>query len=96
MKSPDQIACDVVDKLSFSSNRMVNGRLIGEQYFAAQAIADAVRQERAEIQHLREALFSIQCAQLNYGSDARRSAKTLRKRAMETRDRILAILADPD
>lgn len=93
MKTPDQIAADVVEGLSFSSNRMVNGRLIGEQYFAAQAVADAVRAERAEIQRLRYALFEIQCQQLNYASDKRRSAKTLRERAMETRNKIISILA---
>lgn len=92
MKTPDQIAAEVVNDLSFSSNRMVNGRLIGEQYFAAQAIADAVRNERAEIQRLRDALFAIQCQQLNYATDKRRSANTLRKRAMETRNKIISIL----
>jgi hypothetical protein len=94
MKTPDQIAAEVVNGLSFSSNRMVNGRLIGEQYFAAQAVADAVRAERAEIQRLRDALFSIQCQQLDYATDKRRTAQTLRQRAMDTRDRIIAIL-DP-
>lgn len=92
MKTPDQIAAEVVNGLSFSSNRMVNGRLIGEQYFAAQAVADAVRAERAEIQRLRAALFAIQCQQLDYATDKRRTAKTLRERAWETRDNIIALL----
>jgi hypothetical protein len=92
MKTPEEIANEVVDQLSFSSNRMVNGRLIGEQYFAAQYVADAVRAERAEIQRLRDELFLIQCKQLDYASDKRRTAKTLRQCAMDTRDRIIAIL----
>lgn len=46
MNTPEQIALDIVGVLSFSSNRLLNGRLVGEQYFAAQAIADAIRAER--------------------------------------------------
>ena len=92
MKTPEQIANEVVNQLSFSSNRMVNGRMIGEQYFAAQYVADAIRAERAEIQRLRNALFAIQCEQLNYATEKRRSANTLRKRAMETRNKIISIL----
>jgi hypothetical protein len=49
MKTPEQIAIEVVDQLSFSSNRMVNGRLVGEQYFAAEAIAQAVKVDRAQM-----------------------------------------------
>ncbi len=49
MKTPEQIANEIVDQLSFSSNRMVNGRLIGEQYFAARAIAEAIRADRAAL-----------------------------------------------
>lgn len=55
MKTPEQIATDICDGLSFSSNRMVEGRLVGEQYFAAQAIAAAIQDERVRyeraIQH---------------------------------------------
>ncbi len=49
-ETPEQIACRIVDKLSFSSNRMLNGRLVGEQYFAAIAIAEAIRAERERLQ----------------------------------------------
>lgn len=44
--TPEQIAADVVNCLSFSSNRMVNGRLVGEQHFAYEAIVKAIREER--------------------------------------------------
>jgi hypothetical protein len=96
MKSPEDVAAEVVNGLSFSSNRMVNGRLIGEHYFAAQAVADAIRAERVETQRLRDALFLIQCQQLDYATDKRRTAKTLRQLAWETRDRIIEILSGPD
>ncbi len=43
------IAAEIVNGLSFSTNRMVNGRLVGEQHFAAQAIANAIREERARL-----------------------------------------------
>jgi hypothetical protein len=49
MKTPEQIALEIVNDLSFSSNRMVNGRLIGEQYFAAEAIAQAIKVDRAQM-----------------------------------------------
>ncbi|RZN21957.1 hypothetical protein [Bradyrhizobium sp. Leo121] len=46
MKSAEQIATDIVDQLSFSSNRMWNGRLVGEQYFAHEFIRKAVESDR--------------------------------------------------
>lgn len=46
-----------------------------------------------ENERLRDALFKIQCAQLDYGTDEKRSAKTLRKLAMSTRDEIIQILS---
>jgi hypothetical protein len=49
MKTPEQIAAEVVDQLSFSTNRMMNGRLVGEQYFAAEAIAQAIKVDRARM-----------------------------------------------
>jgi hypothetical protein len=48
-EAPEQIASRIVEGLSFSSNRMVNGRLVGEQYFAALAIAEAIRLERERL-----------------------------------------------
>lgn len=56
MKKPMEIALEVVAGLSFSSNRMVNGRLVGEQHFAAQAIASAIEQERERYDTVRSAL----------------------------------------
>lgn len=46
IQTPEEIASSIVEKLNFSSNRMLNGRLVGEQCFAANAIADAIRNER--------------------------------------------------
>lgn len=48
-----------------------------------------------EIVRLRAALFKIQCEQLDWGTDTARSAKSHRENAMATRDRIIAILSDP-
>ena len=45
-----------------------------------------------ENKRLREALFKIQCEQLDRATDVGRSAHSLRKMAMATRDRIIAIL----
>lgn len=92
MKSPEQVALEVVDQLSFSSNRMVGGRLVGEQYFAAQAIAGAVSKERAEIKRLRDALFSVQCDQLDRATNKRLTAVGHRRKAMQTRNVIIQIL----
>lgn len=49
-KTPEQIASEIVEGLSFSSNRMLNGGLVGEQYFAAHAIAIAIQAERNRLQ----------------------------------------------
>jgi hypothetical protein len=48
-KTPERIASEIVEGLNFSSNRMLNGRLVGEQYFAAQAIAAAINAERKRL-----------------------------------------------
>lgn len=47
MQKPEEIASDVVSGLSFSSNRMLDGRLVGEQYFAHDAIRRAILVDRA-------------------------------------------------
>lgn len=44
--TPQQVATEIVNGLSFSSNRMVGGRLVGEQHFAHEAIAKAIQDER--------------------------------------------------
>jgi hypothetical protein len=46
MKPAEEIAAEIVNGLSFSSNRMLNGRLVGEQYFAADAITRAIKLDR--------------------------------------------------
>jgi len=45
-----------------------------------------------EVLRLRAALFSIQCEQLDRGTNTERSAKTLRRLSMATRDRIIETL----
>lgn len=49
MKPADHIAAEIVNDLSFSSNRMINGRLIGEQHFAADAIRRAIEVDRLQM-----------------------------------------------
>lgn len=49
MKRAEEIASEIVDGLHFSSNRMVNGRLVGEQHFAADAIARAIKLDRLQM-----------------------------------------------
>jgi hypothetical protein len=57
VKTPEQIAREIVDRLSFSSNRMVEGRLVGEQYFAALAIAEAITAERKRLMDAKDGLY---------------------------------------
>lgn len=57
MRTPEQIAADICDGLSFSTNRMHNGRLVGEQYFASQAIYAAIKAERDRYAPLISAAF---------------------------------------
>ena len=45
-----------------------------------------------EIVRLRDALFKIQCEQLDRATDMARSAKSHREKCMATRDRIITIL----
>jgi hypothetical protein len=46
VKTPEQIAAGIVNQISWSSNVMRNGRLIGEQHVVAEAVAAAIRAER--------------------------------------------------
>jgi hypothetical protein len=91
MSSPEAIAADIVNGLCFSSNRMRNGRLVGEQHFAFEAIQSALAVERAEIERLEQELFRIQCLVLDWGTNKRLSAQGLRRRLMQLRDDIIAI-----
>lgn len=94
MKMADQIASEICGKLSFTSNRMVQGRMIGEQHIAHDLIADAIYRDRHEIARLRAALHKIQCDQLDQGTDKLLSALAHRRRAMKTRSKIIAVLAN--
>lgn len=47
--APEDIAADIVNRFSWSSNVLWNGQLVGEQYVVALAIADAIRAERAAL-----------------------------------------------
>lgn len=46
MKTPEQIAQEIVDQFSWSTNVSRGGRLVGQQYVVAQAIAAAIQAER--------------------------------------------------
>lgn len=56
MKTPEQIAAELVDQFSWSSNVMRDGRLVGQQYIVAEAIARAIASERVRAQTLTSAL----------------------------------------
>jgi len=47
LKNPDTIAREIVDRFPWSSNVILEGRLVGQQVIVAQAIADAIRADRA-------------------------------------------------
>ena len=49
--------------------------------------------EITELLRLRDALFKIQCEQLDRATDVARSAKSHREKCMATRDRIITILS---
>lgn len=54
-KTPEQIAEDLVDRFSWSSNVSYKGRLVGQQHIVAIAIAEAIRKERDAAQAALEA-----------------------------------------
>jgi hypothetical protein len=93
MKMPAEIAANIVDGLSFSSNRFVDGRMIGEQHFALRDITAALETERLESQRLKTALFDIQCDMLERGTNEKITALGHRRRAMRTRQLIIDVLA---
>jgi len=53
MNMPSKAAMDIVDRFSWSSNVMRDGRLIGQQYVVAEAIDEALSAKDAEIERLR-------------------------------------------
>lgn len=92
MKAPEEIAREIVEGLSFSSNRMLDGRFVGEQYFAHAAILDAINAERLEIVRLRDALHNVRCELNNQGTNNRLKASGHRRKALNMRDWIILIL----
>ena len=52
MKSPEQIAEEIVGGFSWTSNVMRNGRAVGQQYVVAEAIADVIQAERDRCERL--------------------------------------------
>lgn len=46
-KTPEQIAAEIVNQFAWSSNVMRDGRLVGEQVGVAEAIAGAIKADRA-------------------------------------------------
>jgi hypothetical protein len=57
---------------------------------AADNLGSLVRPKN-ESQRLQEALFSIQCKVLDWGTDQKLSARQLRRRLMQLREEIIAI-----
>jgi len=55
-KPVEETATEIVNGLSFSSNRMVKGRMIGEQHFAYDAIVAALKDERERYDTIKGAL----------------------------------------
>lgn len=49
VQTPDEIAQRIVDRFSWSSNVMRDGRLVGQQFIVAEAIAKAIEAEREEL-----------------------------------------------
>lgn len=46
LQSPERIALDLVEQFSWGSNVAIGGRLVGQQYVVAGAIAKAIQEER--------------------------------------------------
>ena len=55
-------------------------------------MTDPLIRSMDEIKRLRDALFKIQCEQLDRATDTDKSAQWHRRKAMATRDRIVTIL----
>lgn len=57
--TPKEIAADIVERFSWSTNVMRDGRLVGQQHIVADAIAEAIAKERAAIEALQNDLAEI-------------------------------------
>lgn len=51
MKTTEAWAREIVDKFSWSSNVMLDGKLVGQQFVVARAIAAAIRKAQAAERH---------------------------------------------
>jgi hypothetical protein len=56
MKTPEDVASEIVGQFSWHSNVVEGGCLVGQQVPVSRAIAEAVRQERARAEIARQAL----------------------------------------
>lgn len=61
--------------------------------FVSRLMSNLNGEKDAEVQRLQQALFAIQCQQLDRGTNKTLTAKAHRELAMKTRDDIIAILA---
>jgi hypothetical protein len=59
----DKIATGIVNRFTWTSNVVRNGRLIGQQYIVAEAIAEAIRSVRAGT--VKEAVSLVESARWN-------------------------------
>jgi hypothetical protein len=64
LATPDQIARQIVDGFSWTSNLMRDGRLIGQQFVVAEAIAEAIRKDRASVREQERARVFDECAKI--------------------------------
>lgn len=84
MRMPSRTALDVVEKFSWTSNVVRNGRLISQEYVVAEAIDRALATERER------------CAQIAEGLNGWGSARSPRKRAAELADHIARVIRGND
>lgn len=56
VQTPQQIAAEIVDRFSWGSNVVHEGRLVGQQYVVAIAIAEAIKLERMRLRAAKDAL----------------------------------------
>lgn len=62
MKTPEQVATEIVNRFSWGSNVSCQGRLVGQQHVVGIAIAEAIAAERARVQTLKSALCATMTA----------------------------------
>lgn len=60
MKTPEAWAREVVDQFAWSRNVILDGKLVGQQYAVARAIADAIRGAQSAERHRCAAIAKVE------------------------------------